>query len=765
MKQSILTIAASLMLIFSAAVYALFYAVTQASLESIPLDWGWLGLALIFVNGYFFSLAFNRGSVGFAERLLLSIGLGFGCTFFGLILLGVFWGFSFSSVLLTQIVLLGVSIGTALLRGWRPLSFQSRNITMLTPLQATLAALICVMGAFALFKAVALPATEWDSLAYGVNYAKIIYENGSIPLIAGPSIGLEMSASYPPGVQLTAVYLYTFAGGLSDFYYKLLSPIFGLATVLVTYKFTLHLTQNRTFSVLAASLLCIIPFFWELFVQESYLMALTLMFTASAYFFYRAYISSPADAQNFEALGAVFCGFAALTSYIGLAAFGIPLIYAVHKKISLRRAGCLIALAFVLVAPWYLRNLTLLGNPVYPFLGFGNYLDQSLLASTTQHFQNHLLIPEYLWRGVLSILGASLIGAGIVYYTFSKRRKFDLILPYYLILVCLALMGLYVAFPRYIIITAPSVAVIFITYIALVCSRKPRFSKLVTSAVIVTVVLSSAIMLPYIDTVKPPAKAGEDQSQYLSRVYPEGDAWAWINANTSQTARIATFDIKEYYLKRSILALDGSEAAPIYQMNITESIAFLKTKGVNYVLSVPWACIGDNRMPRAYELCSLTRYFDDPAYLPMVFMGINGTAVYHVGPVNENQLAETFAAQNITVTSQRMMLNFTVSKATQPDGCQFRLAVPVDSRNGTLNIYVNSSESVTIRMWSGLIAAEEIAETAETKSPVIEDTASVASPFSWHIDKAGYFTFTITTLHLPEFGVMVDFTSYFELSS
>jgi hypothetical protein len=759
LKNSILALAASFILVLCTAVFALFYALTQAYLEVIPLDWGWLGLVFILVNGYFFSLAFNRSCVGFTERLLLSIGLGFGFTCFSLILLGVSWGFSFSSVLLAQLVLLCVSIGTALLRGWRPLTFQSRNITPLTPLQATLAALICVMGAFALFKAVVLPATEWDSLAYGVNYAKIIFENGAIPLIAGPSIGLEMSASYPPGVQLTAVYLYTFAGGLSDFYYKLLSPVFGLATVLVTYKFGLYLTRNRTFSVFAASLLCVIPFFWEMFIQESYLMALTLMLTSCAYFFYRAYISSPEDAPKYEAIGAVFCGFAALTSYIGLAVFGIPLLYAVHRRVSLRRAVCLIALAFVLVAPWYLRNLALLGNPVYPFFGIGNYLDPSLLTSTTQHFQDHLLIPEYLWRSVLSVLGACLIGVGIVYYTFSKRKKFDLIPPYYLILVCLAIMGLYVAFPRYIVITAPSVAVIFVTYIALVCSRKPRFSKLITSTVVFTIVLSSVIMLPYIDNVKPPATAGEDQAQYLSRLYAEGEAWAWINANTSQTDRIATFDIKEYYLQRSILPLDGYGAAPLYDMNINQSIAFLDEMGVNYVLSVPWACIGDNRMPHAYVLCPLSPYFGDTAFLPMVFFNKNGTAVYHVGPINNNPLAESFAAQNITVPSKCMMLNFTVSTDTQPDGCQFRLAIPVDCRNGTLKINVTSSEPVTIRMWGGLNAEED------SKSAIIEETHSVESPFSWRIDKAGYFTFEITNLQVPEFGVTVNFTSYFEFNS
>jgi len=752
-----LALAAGLLLVLFASVYVAVCMFAQAVLESVPLDWGWLGLVLIFVNGYFLSLAFNRGSVGFAERLLLLVGLGVGFTVFGLILLCVSWGFSFTSVLLTQLVLLGFSIGAALLRGWRPLSLQSRSITRPTTLQATLAALICVMGVFALFKAAALPATEWDSLAYGVNYAKIIYENGSIPLIAGPSIGLEMSASYPPGVQLTAVYLYTFAGSVSDFYYKLLSPIFGLATVLVTYKFALELTRNRTFSVFAASLLCVIPFFWELFIQESYLMALTLMLTSCAYFFYRAYISSPSDSAKYEALGALFCGFAALTSYIGLAAFGISLLYAVHKRVSLRRACCLIALAFVLVAPWYLRNIVLLGNPVYPFFGVGNYLDPSLVTSTAQHFQDHLLIPEYLWRSVLSILGASLIGVGIIYYTFSKRKKFDLIPPYYLILVCLAIMGLYVAFPRYIVLTAPSTAVIFVTYIAVVCSKKPRFYKLITSAVVFTIILSSAIMLPYIDTVKPPAKASENEVQYISRFYAEGEAWAWINANTLQTDRIATFDIKEYYLQRDIFPLDGYEAVPLYHMGINESITFLNDKNVTYVLSVPWASIGDNRMPSAYKLCPIVRYFGESDYLPMVFFNKNGTAIYHVGPVKDNPLMDAFAAQNITVISKRMLLNFTVSSDTQPDGCQFRLAIPVDCRKGTLNIYVGSSEDVMIRMWGGLNAEED------PKSAIIEETHNDKSPFSWCIDKAGYFTFKITAqTGVPEFRLTANFTSYFE---
>lgn len=747
-------LAASVLLISVAAFFVAFNMFSQPYLESIPLDWGWVGFVFILVNGYFFSLALCRGSVGAAERLLLTIGLGIGLALFDMILLGVLWDVSFYAVLLTQLFLSIALIGAALLRGWRPLSFTRHNLKMAKPtaLQATLVVLICVLGASALYKTLILPPNEWDSLAYGVNYAKIIFEKGNIPLIAGPSIGLEMSASYPPGVQLTAVLLYTFAGSANDFYYRLLAPLCGVATVLATYKFALLLSRNRTISVYAACLLAAIPFFWELFIEESYLMALTLMLTSGAYYFYKAYTSAPAEVKKYEVIGVLFCGFAALTSYIGLFALGIPLIYAVHRKTGWKHAAALVTLGFALVAPWYLRNLFLLGNPVYPFLGFGKYLNPTLLASTSGHFQQYLLHSEFLWDSALSKLGVVLIGLGIVYYTFSKRRKFDVILPYYLVFACLAIMGFYVAFPRYLIIAAPSLAIIFCTYLGFVSLRKPQWSRVISAALIALIILSSAIMIPYINTVKPPANDGETQSQYLSRLYGEGDAWAWINENTPQTARVATLDIKDYYIQRNIMHLDGNESAPLYKpMSIKESIDYLKAKGVTYVLSVPWACTGDDRMPQAYRKCPLISYFNDPDYLPLVFTGRNGTAVYHVGPVNQSTVVTSVPVSNLKVLSEHRTLNIIIDQ-TQPYAY---LAIPVDCRTGNITAYVTSSKDVTIELWNGFLSATELKAKSDNGDACIipwsisstnESTAGTPS-FIWTVDKAGYFTIKILNLN------------------
>ena len=66
-------------------------------------------------------------------------------------------------------------------------------------------------------------------------------------------------------------------------------------------------------------------------------------------------------------------------------------------------------------------------------------------------------------------------------------------------------------------------------------------------------------------------------------------------------------------------------------------------KGSWYILSVPWASRMAVTMPPAYNWTLLTRYLCDYDYLPLVFVGANGTAVYHVGPLSIQELNEAFA--------------------------------------------------------------------------------------------------------------------------
>jgi 4-amino-4-deoxy-L-arabinose transferase-like glycosyltransferase len=752
---------------FSAAVFlAVLFTVfisARPAIESVPLDWGWAGFFFIFTNGFLLSCIIVNKKSGILDRLLLTVGLGFGLTFVVMILIGVLWQITLLNVLLVQIGFLAALGTAALWRGLRLPHFKlepkNLQITKQHLLQAFLIMIICVLTFAAIYDALSLPPTEWDSLAYGVNYAKIIFQNNHIPLIAGPSIGIEMSAPYPPGMQLSASFFYVFAGSANDFYYRMLSPIFSLATLLVVYKFAKQISQNKTASVFAASALTLTPFFWELFIKDTYLMSLTFMFTMSAYFFYKAYVAKTVDAKNYEVLGSLFCGFAALTSYIGLLAFGVPLIYALHKRAGLKRIVGSVGISVLIALPWYLRNLVLLGNPVYPFAG-GRYLDPLLHNSTAQSFEQYLQLPVYAWTSTLCKVAAVLLIVGIVFFTLSKKRKdFPLTMTLYILLSGISLMALYVAFPRYIIIALPMSAVFFGLNINAFL-KKRRWPQIASAVFIAFVVLVSAVMFPYVNSVKPSATAGESRMQYIAGVFEEGNAWQWINQNTPLNAKIASFDIKEYYLNRTLFSLDGNESVPLYYLDsIQEATQFLKDKGVGYVLSVPWASPTDIRLPSAYTLCIITRYLGDINYFPPLFIDNNGTAVYHVGALTESEVNQEFPPEGtIRVVAPLWNQTITINTPNTTNIAACYIPFPVDWRTkyttdfGAKNITVSLNSPTThleLEFYNDKIPEyqlrnPDLKNNYMIANSLVTDNFNITqSSFTWHIDQAGYFTIRI----------------------
>ena len=749
----------------------------HAPIETIPLDFGWTGFVFILVNGFLLSLTLVRYGLDATERALLSVGLGFGTTYVMMILIGILWEISFSTVLLTQVSLLLTLLLGTFYRGLKPSIFyklrierKRMHITKSNIFEATVLMLIGVYMCIALYQTVAYPPIEWDSLAYGVNYAKIIFEKGTIPLIAGPSIGLEMSASYPPGVQLLAVYLYTLAGSSNDFYFRILQPMLGLATMIATYKFAMIMTKNRTASVFAMLILSVMPTFWEVFVQETYLMCLTLMLTLSVFFFFKAYRSNDVEAKKLELVGTLFCCFSALTSFIGVFSFGLLFLYSLKRQIPAKRFIWLAILAIVIVFPWFMRNLVLLGNPLYPFFGIGKYLDSMLLTSTMQHFQNWTKVPLFGLFSVVSKIGAGLLLSAIVYLMYTKRKLFLLILPSYLLLVGLVIMATHIPFIRYLVIAMPALAVILSESTRMLLATR-NVVKSATPIILIGLILILIVpVLPSINSYKPTPTFGNDKSSYLIQVFEEGDAWKWIKENTPKDSRIATYDIKEYYLEREVLQLDGNESAPLYRLDtIEEGISFLRERNVRYFLSIPWATPSEIRMPLAYEWSVLTRYLGDPKYLPPVYVGQNGTTVYHVGPIEEETIYASFAEKDFAPPLKHVTINLTIANETGSPSAQFHIPVPADYREGLMAVTFRSSEHLfDVELWNGII--KETGNTMDKSKLVMqwsvpaENISDVEDPsFVWQINRAGYFTFLIfdrTDAFKESFNVVIDIRFY-----
>lgn len=766
-----------------ASIFSLFYYqppnftlpnIFHAPIAKVPFDGGWLGFIFILVNGFLLSYVIIKNGIDAAERLLSAMGLGFGITYLTMILIGILWEISLLTILLIQTSLFVALLCIALRRGLKltgKVKLEKFSMPRFSRAEMVLLAIVGVFVCVAVYQTLAYPAVEWDSLAYGVNYARIIFENGRIPLIAGPSIGLEMSASYPPGTQLLAVYLYKFAGRVDDFYFRILQPIFGLATIAATYKFAAFIAKNRTTAVFAIFILASIPTFWELFIHETYLMCLTFMLTMATFFFFKAYNVEAIEAGKYEAAGTLFCCFAALTSYIGLVSFGLLLLYALNKRLSVKRFGWLVTLAALLVLPWYIRNYLLLGNPVFPFLNIGNYLDSLLLSSTMQHFKNWSTVPFFSWISLASKIGAIVLFFALVYLHFAKPKQFALIFPCYLLLAGVAIMAVHIPFMRYLIIALPVLAVIFSLSIKTLLATADTAKRAAPMIFIALLLISSILVLPCINSFKPAPTGGNDKWSYLSQIYEEADAWKWINENTPADARVATYDIKEYYIERDIFTLDGIEAAPLYGMNtIEEALNFLKERNVTYILSVPWAAPLDTRMPPAYKWCVLTRYLGDPRYLPPVYAGLNGTAVYHVGPIEEETVHALFAEKNLTPPLKHVTVNLTITNSTTLPSGKLHMPIPVDYREGVMTVSVNSANhSVSIELWQGIIP-DVVTNPSGTYRPLKqwpEQTANSTGAkdplLLWQINKWGYFTIFVISrdkTFTGNFSVTVDIRFY-----
>jgi hypothetical protein len=257
---------------------------------------------------------------------------------------------------------------------------------------------------------------------------------------------------------------------------------------------------------------------------------------------------------------------------------------------------------------------------------------------------------------------------------------------------------------------------------------------MIAVGLIFVIAISSVLILPYMNFSKPAARLGDDKWSYLTHVFEEADAWNWINKNTPKDARIATYDIKEYYIERDVMPLDGNESAPLYGMDsIEEAIDFLHKERVTHVLSVPWASPLDTRMPNAYKLSVLTRYLGDPRYLPPVYVGINGTTVYHVGSMDENTVYDLFAQKEFAPPIKHVVINLTVTENTSRYIAKLYVPIPVDYGNGSMVFSVNGRQLV-VELWAGLYPAEKI-----FPYPIV--TARGDGNWS-HIDRAGYFTFT-----------------------
>jgi len=197
--------------------------------------------------------------------------------------------------------------------------------------------------------------------------------------------------------------------------------------------------------------------------------------------------------------------------------------------------------------------------------------------------------------------------------------------------------------------------------------------------------------LPYLFTKNPPLKSSDTWS-YITHVYPDAEAWSYINEVSSPHDVIATYDIRTYYLEPKVVALDSVELADLYRCNsVDKAIDVLRSRNIKYILST-----SSSKFPSYYKN-PITAYLGDSRYFPLVYVASSGASVYRVGPIPSSALCKSVGDTILLPRDREVLLNITVFPFEKR---VFRIGIPCDYEGYRLRLVINSSSPVSIiGMW------------------------------------------------------------------
>jgi hypothetical protein len=545
---------------------------------------------------------------------------------------------------------------------------------------------------FCFYSALLTIIVQWDAIVYHAAMAIIMYNDHAIPVIAGPSIGIEMSANFPPLFSALGAFYYIQIGTVEDFFLRAIPPVMGVLTVLATYKIG-EILAGKKFGLLSALFLAVTPMFFRYSIYATSYSVLTFFLTVSILFLLLA--MDKGDVKYWISCG-LFYGFALLTSYeaLYLSLFLIIalIVYLTQKKnsfkINIKKILVLLLAALAIGSVWYLRNYIVVGNPIYPnaYTIFGGVkidpaIEQATFNSIKQSatinffggqvspFDKVMIILTYrTYFPSLSLLTI----LGFVLLLTMRNKKFWLITLWPLTLSALLLSGISWTFPHHMDFALPGFALISAVPImkALdICkkfdadnsknallkirNRLPSIRKSNLLRIGIVIILLVAFLFPSLTLVMAGKIAADNLNDtmpsdflwflehpnantwaVLYKLYPQAAAWQFMNENLGPNEKAATVENNIYYVKNCnnsyFFYLDGWEARPLY--NITDPnqmVQFLRSQNVKYVIEVSWA-----QSDEIFKMLPLTKYLGSPSpYFPTIIDDAGNPNIYNVGPL------------------------------------------------------------------------------------------------------------------------------------
>jgi hypothetical protein len=535
------------------------------------------------------------------------------------------------------------------------------------------------------------PVTEWDATAYHAELARLWFlQRPSPPLTFGPSLGVELSANYPPLFPASGLVSDVSGGRLSDVVLRLESPMLMVGATLVLFMFV-RSHFGRAAAWWSALFFATTPLVVLYASWTTYYALATALGLLAAVLATEALEPSEWPRARWVATGVVL-GLAVLTSFYGwfmVVGVGVVLI---ARRLSWRtrlRDGLVTALPLLVVAgPWLVRNWIDVGDPLYPIglhffhpRGLSGPIWQAAQAElranansywTTSWLYQHQLLWLRLHQSFTLLLDRHLVILGTAPLLLLAARPFrrkpaSRIIGVFALLI---LGGELV--PGWFFLRALMPATPFLAAgggIAL--SRlsawarlrrslaRRRFANVHVLSVAVLVLtlsvgaVSGAVGLALavagpgqsVSTADLPLRAnfmalddalGSNVRTLQLTFGGDVEAWSWLNAHLGR-GRLATFDIRTYYLNHPgrIFYLDGREAESLLRISSARgALAFLRAKDIRYVFVPAWAIPPSAARSPAVNLLPLTRFLGGRDF-PLA-QGFGPSKVYHVGALPQS---------------------------------------------------------------------------------------------------------------------------------
>jgi hypothetical protein len=547
----------------------------------------------------------------------------------------------------------------------------------LKPLTAGLGAVIFVL---ILAHSALSPVQEWDAMVYHAESAQLWFQERPSPaIIYGPSVGIEISANYPPLFPAAGAATYTLLDRFDDLYLRILPPLLFLAILLMAFGYARRRLGEdaacyAVLLMLGTPLLVLYSAWPTAYILLAALVLATVILSD---------IAAESGSRTRWALAGGVAGLAMLSHVYGVIAIPIGVVAVVMAR-RRRVAGPLVfvGVALLVAAPWLLRNFVLLHDPLYPlgsppFHGIG--LIQPIWDATKEEIRSAAL-------GFWGISGVSMLRANEVSTALFDRHLLPVGLYFGLILglslwrrhrvmayLALALSGLILTlllpgwyWLRGIVPGLPIAALLTGRGIAMLLAagqnaRHGVHRIMGTAARAVTVVAVTGGLAAGALVGLGLAVAGPNQETWTTALSPGqdlmggvrvlgstrdtlwsvfgGDAlmWQWLNTSVPSGEKVATLEVRIYYIDRpqDLFYLDGLEAAPLLALSDPSKIqAFLLSKGVHFIALPSWAAQGDGAHPVTH-LMPLFRFLGSDRF-PVAGVFPSGsevpTMVYSVGP-------------------------------------------------------------------------------------------------------------------------------------